>query len=155
MTMLVRWDPFRQMNVLRGELDRRFDEPFLRTPSLWQREGVAFSLALDVAEDDQEYIVKASLPGVAPEDIEITLSDNTLTISGKMTQEEESEGKNYHLRERRFGSFARSISLPATVDADKVEAVNENGVLTLHLPKVEEEKPRKITVKKVVDGEGQ
>ncbi len=65
MTMLVRWDPFRQMNVLRGELDRRFDEPFLRTPSLWQREGVAFSLALDVAEDDQEYTVKASLPGVA------------------------------------------------------------------------------------------
>ena len=154
MTTLVRWDPFRQMNVLRSELDRYFDEPFLRTPSLWQREGVAFSLALDVAEDDQGYLVKASLPGVAPEDIEITLDENALTISGKMSQDEESEGKNYHLRERRFGSFARSITLPSTVDADKVEAVNENGVLTLHLPKVEEAKPKKIAVKKMVNGEG-
>ena len=154
MTMLVRWDPFRQMNVLPSGLDRRFDESFLRTPSLWQHEGVAFSLALDVAEDDQEFTVKASLPGVAPEDIEVTLSDDALTISGKMTQEEESEGKNYHLRERRFGSFARSISLPSTVDADKVEAINENGVLTLHLPKVEEEKPRVIKVRKVVDDKG-
>ena len=152
MTMLVRWDPFRQMNVLRGGLDRRFNEPFLRTPSLWQHEGVAFSLALDVAEDDHEFTVKASLPGVAPEDIEVTLSDDTLTISGKMTQEEENDGKNYHLRERRFGSFARSIALPAAVDADKAEAVNENGVLTLHLPKVEEEKPRKIAIKKTVGG---
>lgn len=154
MTTLVRWDPFRHMNALRSEIDRYFDEPFLRTPSVWQHEGVAFSLALDVAEDDQEYLVKASLPGVAPEDIEITLNENTLTISGKMTQEEEREDKNYHLRERRFGSFARSITLPSTVDADKVEAVNENGVLTLHLPKVEAVKPKKIAVKKMVNGEG-
>ena len=153
MADLIRWDPFRQMNVLRGEFDRYFDEPFFRTPSVWQREGVAFSLALDVAEDEEGFLVKASLPGVPPEAIEITLNDNTLTISGKMTQEEESEGKNYHLRERRFGAFARSITLPAAVNADKVEAVNENGVLTLHLPKVEEAKPKKIVVKKMVDGD--
>ena len=151
MTTLMRWDPFHQMNAFRSEIDRYFDEPFLRTPSLWQREGVAFSLALDVAEDEDEYIVKASLPGVAPEDIEITLSDNALTISGKMTQDREIDEKNYHLRERRFGSFARSVTLPMSVDADKVEAVNENGVLTLHLPKLETVKPKKIAVKKVVD----
>ena len=154
MTTLVRWDPFRHMNAVRNEIDRRFDEPFLRTPSLWQREGVAFSLALDLAEDENEYLVEASLPGVAPEDIEITLSENTLTISGKMTQDGEIDEKNYHLRERRFGSFARSITLPMAVDADAVEAVNENGVLTLHLPKVEAVKPKKITVKKTVNGEG-
>ena len=153
MTELVRWDPFRQMSALRSELDRYFEEPFLRTPSIWQHEGVAFSLALDVAENDDEFLVKASLPGVSPDEIEVTLNENTLTISGKMTREEEREDTNYHLRERRFGSFARSITLPTPVDADKVEAVNENGVLTLKLPKVESAKPRKISVKTTVNGD--
>ena len=151
MTTLVRWDPFRHVSALRNEIDRHLDEPFMRTPSLWQRDGVAFSLALDVAEDDEEFLVRASLPGVAPKDIEITLDDQTLTISGKMSQAEEIDEKQYHLRERRFGSYARSIKLPVAVDADKVDAVNENGVLTLHLPKVETAKARKISVTKVIN----
>ena len=150
MTTIVRWDPFRHVSALRNEIDRHLDEPFMRTPSLWQRDGVAFSLALDVAEDEDEFLVQASLPGITPEDIEVTLDDQTLTISGKMSQEEEIAEKRYHLRERRFGSFARSITLPVAVDADKVEAVNENGVLTLHLPKVETVKAKKITVTKMI-----
>ena len=151
MTTIVRWDPFRHVSALRHEIDRNLSEPFLRAPSLWQRDGVAFSLALDVAEDEDEFIVQASLPGVAPEDIEVTLDEQTLTISGKMSQAEELDEKQYHLRERRFGSYARSITLPVAVDADMVEAVNENGILTLHLPKVETIKPKKIKVIKVID----
>ena len=150
MTTLVRWDPFRHVAALRNEIDRQFDEPFLNAPSLWQRDGVAFSLALDVAEDDNEFLVQASLPGVAPEDIEVTLDDQTLTISGKMSQAAEIEEKRYHLRERRFGSFARSITLPVAVDTEQIEAINENGVLTLHLPKVEAVKLKKIKVTKVI-----
>ena len=151
MTTIVRWDPFRHVSALRNEIDRNLNEPFLRAPSLWQRDGVAFSLALDVAEDEDEFIVQASLPGVAPEDIEVTLDEQTLTISGKMSQTEELDEKQYHLRERRFGSYARSITLPVAVDVDMVEAVNENGILTLHLPKVEAAKSKKIRVIKVID----
>lgn len=151
MTTIVRWDPFRHVNALRNEIDRNLNEPFLHAPSLWQRDGVAFSLALDVAEDEDEFLVQASLPGVAPEDIEITLEEQTLTISGKMSQAEEIDEKQYHLRERRFGSFARSITLPVAVDSDKVDAVNENGVLSLHLPKLEAVKPKKIKIAKVID----
>jgi HSP20 family protein len=109
------------------------------------------SLALDVAEKDDAFIVKASVPGVPAEDVEVTLTDNVLTIKGEMKADKEINEENYHLRERRFGSFMRSVTLPTAVDADKIEAVNENGVLTLTLPKAEAVKPKKIEVKKLVN----
>jgi HSP20 family protein len=152
MTSIVRWDPFREMAVLRNTMDRFFEEPFMQRSTLWERPIIdEWSLALDVVEDDDKYTVKASLPGVDPDDIEVTLTDNVLTIKGEMKQDEEVEEKNYHLRERRFGRFTRSIALPATVQADKVEAINENGVLTLYLPKAEEVKPKKIAIRKQIE----
>jgi HSP20 family protein len=105
-------------------------------------------LPLDVIETEDEFIVKASLPGIDPDELDISLTDNVLTIKGEI-KVEEAEDVRYHLRERRFGMFQRSISLPVPVNADKVEAVYEHGVLTLHIPKAEEVKPKHISIKKV------
>jgi HSP20 family protein len=137
---------------MRQVLDRFFEEDFARFPSLWERRPEAMNLALDVAEQEDAFIVKASVPGVPAEDVEITLTDNVLTIKGEMKADKEINEETYHLRERHYGSFVRSVALPMAVDADKIEAVNENGVLTLTLPKSETVKPKKIEVKKVVAG---
>lgn len=144
-------EPVRELQAMRSLMDQFFDEPFFSAPSLWSQRNDSFSLPLDLIEDEGEYIVKASIPGIDPEDVEITLTDNVLTIKGESKHETESNDKNYHMRERRYGSFMRQIALPMGVDADAVEATNENGVLTLHLPKSEAAKPKKIAVKKMVE----
>jgi len=152
MASLMRWDPLREMTTMREMMDRAFDETLFDTPRLWSRRLEGFPLALDVAEDQESYMVKASIPGVDPNDVEVTLTDNTLTIKGEVKEEKDVEESNYHLRERRFGSFTRSVTLPLPVDADKVEATHENGVLSLRLPKTEAVKPKKISVKKMIAG---
>lgn len=144
MAQLVRWDPFREMMTLRSAVDRLFDEAF--TPSR-SYESATWGLPLDVIENEDGYVIKASTPGINPDDLEISLTDNVLTIKGETKTEKEVEEKRYHLRERRYGSFARSVSLPMPVKADAVEATYENGVLTLSVPKAEEIKPRKIAVR--------
>ena len=143
MANLTRWDPFREMMTLRNWMDRWMDSP-MSTLSTWQ--PAAWDLALDVAETDDDFVVKASLPGVAPDDLEITYNHNMLTITGEIKEEKDVEEQRYHLRERRYGSFSRSISLPSTVKADAIEANYEAGVLTLHLPKAEGAKPKRIPV---------
>lgn len=151
MTSLIRWDPAREMTHMRQLMDRMFDESWLDAPMRWNRpEGIA--LALDMTEDTDAYTVKASIPGVQPDDVDITLTDNVLTIKGETRHEEETEEQNYHLRERHFGAFTRSIRLPMPVDADNVDASYENGVLTLRLPKLETVKPKRIAVKPTVNG---
>lgn len=150
MNALTRWDPFREMETFREAMDRMFDEPWRSRSGLWLQRSEGFPLALDVAEDDSDYIVKASMPGVDPDQVEITLTDNVLTIKGETKSEQDTEEKNYHVRERRFGSFMRSVTLPMPVDADKVEASHENGVLTLRLPKTEAVKPKRISVHKTI-----
>jgi HSP20 family protein len=127
----------------RSVMDRMFDNAFFGEPSEWR----TFSdLALDVAENENEFLVKASLPGINPDDLDITFSGKTLTIKGEYKAEEEKEDVHYHLRERRYGSFSRSLSLPSPIDADAIQAKYEAGVLTLHLPKTEEAKPKRIAV---------
>lgn len=150
MTTLTRWEPFRELATMRDMMDRFFDEPFMRLPTVWERENGTLSLALDVMENPENYVVKASVPGVKPEEIEITIDNNMLTIKGETKEDTERNEGDYHLRERRYGSFYRSVALPANVKADQIEAVNENGVLTLTLPKAEEAKPKKIEVKKMI-----
>ena len=147
MANLVRWDPFREMVSLRDAMDRLFEESFVR-PRGWiaPAEGVA-SLAVDVHESDDDLTVRASIPGVKPEDIDISITGDTLTIKGETREEKEEKTGNYHLRERRYGAFQRTVSLPTQVNADKASAEFENGVLTLTLPKVEEVKPKSITIK--------
>lgn len=143
--MLTRWDPFREMMILRNSFDRRFDEHPSLAPSSW--ESFNWSIALDVVESDDEYLIKASLPGINPEDLEITFSDNKLTINGEVKEEVELDEAHYHLRERRYGTFTRSVKLPSGIESDKIEANYDKGVLKLRLPKVEKVKPKKITIK--------
>lgn len=114
---------------------------------------------LDVIENDQEYVVKASVAGFDPEKIEITYDDNTLSIKGEVEEEnKESEEGKYHIRERSYGSFYRSISMPGVIDAEQIKAETDNGILVVHLPKKPETQPKKISVtarevKKVVEHE--
>ena len=143
--MLVRWNPYREMNQMRRMMDRVFDENLARR---WaEMEEGASPLALDVKETDDAYIVKASLPGIDPKDVEITYNNKTLVIQGEMQQEEEKEGERYHLHERYTGKFYRQLYLPYPVKDNAIDARFEHGVLTLTLPKSEEVKPKKITVK--------
>ncbi len=149
MTDLIRWDPFREMVSLRDAMDRLFEESFVRPFGGWPLlGGEAQTLALDVYETDDNLVVEASLPGISPDEVDISVVGNTLTIKGEHEEKEEKEEKGkYHFRERRYGAFHRTISLPVEVDANKAEAVFENGVLKLTLPKVEEAKPKRIEVK--------
>jgi HSP20 family protein len=146
MTTLTRREPWREMVTLRRGLERLFDEPFAPRSWLpWRLDE--FETAVDIAEDENGYIVKASMPGVKPEDVEVTLQNNMLTIKGEAKEDKEIKEADYHVRERRYGSFMRSLSLPATVKAEKIEAKHEDGVLVVRLPKSEADKPKKIAVK--------
>ena len=141
---LSNWDPFRELWNMRRVMNRFVDEAFDRGVSGWAPEE--WGLALDVSETADQFIVKASIPGINPDDLEITYNNDVLTIKGEIQSEEESEDNRYHLRERRYGRFARSLSLPTTVEADKINANYEAGVLTLTLPKAEEVKPKRIAI---------
>ncbi len=150
-TTLSRWEPFRELTDMRRIMNQMFDDPFFKAMEWPRGNNGAYGLALDVAEQEDAYVVKASVPGVNPEDVEVTLSDNVLTIKGESKADQEIKEEHYHLRERRYGSFMRSVTLPVTVEADRVEATHENGVLTLRLPKAEAVKPKKIAVKSTVN----
>ena len=145
MTRIIRWNPYHNMMVMRNAMDRLVDSESLNTTD-WPRN---WGLALDVAESEDEYLVKASVPGINPDDLEITFEKDIVTIKGEVKSEEEHEDSHYHLRGRRSGNFCRSFSLPTTIDVDAIEAVYEAGVLSLRLPKSEEAKPKRIEVKAV------
>ena len=146
MSNLIRWDPFREMYTLNKVMDRMLDNFGAQGSLMGWDDQQAWSLALDMTENPGEFVVKASLPGVKAEDLEITCTNNVLTIKAETKAETEQKDHTYHLRERRYGVFSRSVALPETVVSDKIQAEYENGVLTLHLPKAEELKPRRITV---------
>ncbi len=152
MTTLVRWNPRNEMMSLRNEINRLFSQAFEEGPLTEWQPSTNWGLALDVAENDDAFVVTASVPGMKPDDLDITISDNVLTIKGEYKVDETIEEEKYHIRERRHGSFGRSISLPVSVNADGVEANYENGVLTLSVPKAEEVKPRRIAVKAHTNG---
>lgn len=145
--MLTRWDPLREMMVIRNNMDRMFNRDLSVAGTPWK--SFNWSVALDVVESDDEYVVKASLPGINPDDLDITFSDNRLTIKGELEEEQELNEARYHLRERKYGKFIRSIQLPKGIESDKIEASYEKGVLSLHLPKAEEIKPKRIAIKTI------
>jgi HSP20 family protein len=134
------------MVSLRDAMDRLFQESFVRPTSrlLISRES---ALPLDVYETDNELVVKAALPGIKPEDVDITLTGDCLTIKGEAKAEDNVKEEDYFLHERRYGAFSRAVTLPVPVVGDKAEAKFENGVLTISLPKAEEVKPKPIKVK--------
>ena len=153
MDTLSRWDPFREMWTLRNAMDRLFDNALTGSADWPQSEN--WNLSLDVAETENEYLVKASLPGINPDDLDITFVDNTLTIKGEVKSEEETDNVRYHLRERRNGNFSRSMTLPSGIKANDIHANYDAGILTLHLPKAEEVKPKRIPVQthKMIEGQ--
>ena len=145
MSNLTRWDPFREMLNLSKAMDRFVDNTLSSREGPW--DDFSWTLPLDVVENEDGYLVKASVPGMKPEDLEITYSNNSLTIKGEIKEDQDLKEKLFHLRERRFGSFTRSVTLPNTIKADSISAEYKDGVVTLHLPKADEVKPKRITVK--------
>ncbi len=147
MAYMIRRSPYwrNQYNLERAK-NRFFDLESEPLPSCFP---------LDVIENDKEYVVKASVAGFDPEKIEITYDDNTLSIKGEIQEEnaDAQEGK-YHIRERSYGSFYRSISMPGVIDAESITADTDNGILVVHLPKKPETQPKKISIgsKKVIEG---
>lgn len=144
--MLARFDPWREMDHMRREIERLFDERLFRRefPFL---EKEAAAMPLDIYEEGNNIVVKASIPGLKPEDIKVEVRGDVLRISGEAKKEEEKKERNYHLREHRYTRFERSVTLPSDVLADKAEAVFENGVLTLTLPKSDITPTRAIPIK--------
>lgn len=142
---LMRWQPFEELMSLREAMDRLFEESIV-WPRSWLAPA-AQSFATDIYETEDEVVVKASLPGVKPEDIDVSVVGDTLTIKGEVKEEKEVKEQNYIRKERRFGSFCRSFTLPVSVNPDKATAEFENGMLTLTLPKAEEVKPKSIAIK--------
>ena len=145
MSNLTRWEPVREMMTLREAMDRLFDDAFTRPINL--RDGGWSSPAIDMYQTDDEVVIKAALPGFKADEVQINVTGDVFVLRGEMKHEEETKDKAWHIREHRWGSFERSISLPTDVRADKASADFENGILTVTLPKAEEVKPKTITVK--------
>jgi HSP20 family protein len=142
MSSLMRWSPVRDMISRREMMDRLFDDTFFSRRS----DSFAVSPDVDVIENDDNIVVKAELPGFKPENVDVRVEGNLLSIRGEYHEESEKQEGQYHLKERRQSSFSRSIPLPVGVNADKAKAEFENGILTLTLPKHEEAKPRRISI---------
>jgi HSP20 family protein len=142
----MRWDPFDEMRGLRLRMDRLFDD-LGRAPRLLQWHTGELGFPVDLYESEDALVVKAPLPGVKAEEVDISVTGDVLTIKGETKTQEEVKRENYHCREIRYGAFARSIPLPTKVNFEKTEAVVDGGVLTVTLPKAEEVKPKTIKVK--------
>jgi HSP20 family protein len=144
---IERWHPFTELMSLRQAMDRLFEDSFVRPSRVLSAFGEVAAPALDVYQTPNEVVVKAALPGLKPEDINIDITGDTLTIKGESKTEHEIKKENYLYQERRYGAFSRSVVLPSGLKPDKAEATMEDGVLTLTIPKAEEIKPKAIKVK--------
>ncbi|HZQ06917.1 MAG TPA: Hsp20/alpha crystallin family protein [Anaerolineae bacterium] len=145
MNKIVRWQPANDLMSLRDAMDRLFEDSWVSARG-WNLPTPWVEPSLDVFETADNVTVKAAIPGVKPEDVEITVTGNTLSLSGETKDESETKDKNYLRRETRFGAFSRIIELPAGLQTDKADAKFENGVLTITFPKAEEVKPKTIKV---------
>ncbi|MBK9515800.1 MAG: Hsp20/alpha crystallin family protein [Anaeromyxobacter sp.] len=143
MAMLTRFDPFRDLARLQEEVARTFDDRH----GLRGGESMGWTPACDIYEDGEALTLRFELAGVDPKDVDIRFEEGVLTLRGERRKEKEEKKENYHRVEMSYGSFTRSFSLPAVVDAEKIKAEAKNGVLTVTLPKKAEAKPRPISVK--------
>ena len=143
---LIPWQPFRELEEMARSFEDVFGRSFL---PMWRRlptEERGWAPAIEMFDKEDKYVVKAELPGMKEEDIDVSISDDTLTIKGERQSENEVKEENYYCCERSYGSFFRSITLPTNVDTKKIEANYESGVLEIGLPKVAEVKPKKISI---------
>ena len=142
---MTRWEPFRDLLTLRQAMNRLFEDSYVRTGPRWDSQGESrCELPMDAYSTDEEIVITASVPGMDPEKVEITVEGDTLTVRGEI--DPPLDNVAYLIQERPFGKFQRSLRLNVPVQSDKAEATFEKGVLTLVLPKQEEIKPRTINV---------
>jgi HSP20 family protein len=154
MTIVRRPSPFGEMMTLRQAMDRLFDDDY--RPFRWLSGGLdGPGLPLDVTTDADKLTIEAALPGVTPEDVDITIENGTVTISGKTASERSGDEGSYLVQEIRRGSFSRSVTLPTGLEPDKASATFEHGVLRLSIPKAEQVKPRQIKISPVSNGHGE
>ena len=145
MTVLTRWDPFRELTTLQGRMNRLFQDSFGegREESLTTTN---FAPAVDVYEDEHNVTLKIEVPGIEEKDIDVRIENNTLTVHGERKFEKEEKEENYRRVERQYGSFTRSFTLPNTVNTENVSANYDKGVLKIKLAKKAEAKPKQIKV---------
>jgi len=136
---LTRWDPFAEFADLRSRFDRMFDEMTNGHERKW-------TPAIDVVRDNGNLVVRADVPGIKPEDVKIEIEEDVLTLSGEHEERKEDKDKQFVRRERRYGSFSRSVALPAGVDAKKINAKTHDGVLELTIPLPKEAEKQAVTI---------
>ena len=147
MSTLVRWEPFRELASLQGDMNRWLNTFF----DGQTREGRTWAPALDVWETDNDIVYAFDLPGIPEERISIEVKDDTLTVSAEREKTEETSDDRYYRFERRYGSFSRAVGLPQGVDEEQISASYLDGVLEVRVPKPAEQKPRKIELSKTVE----
>ncbi len=141
---IVRWDPFRELNLLRSQMDRIFEDLMGREKEEWRQ--ASWYPPVDIYETENEIVLKAELPGIDQKDLDVKVEDDTLILRGEKKAEREAKTENFLRAERVYGAFQRTFSLPQTVDRERIKATLKNGILTLILPKKEEVKPKQISV---------
>ena len=142
---LTKWEPLYEHSSLRRQMERFWESFFGREAKEYYEEG--FIPYLDVAENENEILVKVDVPGIDEKDISVNLSGDNFIIKGERKEEKEEKEKHYHRVERSYGNFQRVVALPVSVSAEKINAEFENGVLEVHLPKKEEAKLKEIPIK--------
>jgi len=143
---LTEWRPMADLFSIRDEMDRLFDDVFTHSPFRRGLLEYRWNPRIDIAETTDEIVVKAELPGMTREDVNISITDNVLTLKGEKKQEEEIKEENYHHVERSYGSFQRSFTLPTSVKPEDAKATFKDGILSINVPKREEAKPKKIKI---------
>jgi len=142
---IIRWDPFRDIVTLREKMNRMFEDVFTgRTEEGKDMATRTWAPSVDIFETENELVLTAEVPGIDEKDIEIKIEDNTLTLKGERKFEKETKEENYHRIERSYGAFFRAFTLPNSIDPEKIQAMHENGVLKITMPKKTELQPRKV-----------
>ena len=143
---MVRWEPYRELERMSRAMDRLFPSRLMRAWPSWLDLPEEERVSLDMYQTDNDVVVEASVPGVKPEELDVSISGDMLTIKGERKEEREVKEENYLRRERTFGSFERLVTLPVAVKMENITAEFENGVLTVTMPKAEEVKPKQIKI---------
>jgi HSP20 family protein len=146
-TSIDRWDPFRDLVSIQDELNRLFGRTFVGPELTRPTASETWMPSMDVFETDDKIVAEIELPGIEPDDVDVSVEDSTLTVSGSREFTDELKDENVHRVERRYGAFTRAITLPQTADTEKVQAKFDKGVLRVEVPKVERAKPRRIEIK--------
>ena len=154
MNSIIRWAPFRERMSLRQAMDKLFEDSFVTPSRLLSGFGLDGASPINMYHTDNDVVVKVALPGIKTEEVDITITGETLSIKGESKAREEVKREDYLYQEHRYGTFSRSVTLPGELDTDKAEATFEDGILILIIPKSEQVKPKQIKVKAkgVVEG---